>query len=155
MITYMKYVLDATSWFLDTDLLPNKSFPIIFNSIHGSEDKDASNSFFNMREVAEIMNFVRRLLDGAWNGREVNLSEIGIISPYKAQNEILKRKCWENAWDKITIGTVENFQGQEREIIILSIVRSEDLGFVRDRKVRKYKSLYLFTIHIIKKNSSF
>ena len=66
--------------------------------------------------------------------------DVGIISPYRAQVQLLRRMVAHNAALKplrgrITVNTVDGFQGQERDIIILSMVRSNaagDIGFLRD-----------------------
>lgn len=76
-------------------------------------------------------------------GRERVLDEridIGIISPYRAQVQYLRRLLKNTPWFKpyrhlITVNTVDGFQGQERDVIIVSLVRSNDegqIGFLRD-----------------------
>lgn len=51
-------------------------------------------------------------------------SDIGIITPYSLQVKVLKRVFDEQCENGISIGTVEEFQGQERLIILLSAVRT-------------------------------
>ena len=76
-------------------------------------------------------------------GRQRVLDErldVGIISPYRAQVQHLRRLIRHNAALKpyrslITVGTVDGFQGQERDIIVISLVRANDegqIGFLRD-----------------------
>ena len=76
-------------------------------------------------------------------GREHVLDEridIGLISPYRAQVQYLRRLLRNTPWFKpyrhlITINTVDGFQGQERDVIIVSLVRSNEdgqIGFLRD-----------------------
>ncbi|MBI1184532.1 AAA family ATPase [bacterium] len=62
---------------------------------------------------------------------------VGLISPYKAQVELLKKQLAEFPFpkDKISINTIDGFQGQERDIIYISLVRSNDrneIGFLKD-----------------------
>lgn len=65
---------------------------------------------------------------------------IGVISPYKDQVKYLREaaKEYQPLWPwlkRITIDTVDGFQGQERDIICISLVRSNDkgeIGFLRD-----------------------
>ena len=65
---------------------------------------------------------------------------IGIISPYKEQVQYLTTKIAEdeilkNYLPQIAIKTVDGFQGQERDIIYISLVRSNDqleIGFLND-----------------------
>ena len=66
--------------------------------------------------------------------------DIGVISPYRAQVQYLKRLIKRKEFFKpfrhlISINTVDGFQGQERDIILISLVRSNDegqIGFLRD-----------------------
>lgn len=66
--------------------------------------------------------------------------DVGIISPYKAQVQILRRLLKQTPFFKtvrkfITVNTVDGFQGQERDIIVLSMVRSNEegkIGFLND-----------------------
>lgn len=66
--------------------------------------------------------------------------DVGIISPYRAQVQLLRRMIKKREFFKpyrhlITVNTVDGFQGQERDVIVLSLVRSNDegqIGFLRD-----------------------
>ena len=66
--------------------------------------------------------------------------DVGIISPYRAQVQYLKRLIRKRAFFKpfrhlISINTVDGFQGQERDVILISLVRANDagqIGFLRD-----------------------
>ena len=76
-------------------------------------------------------------------GRERILEErldVGVISPYRAQVQLLRQLLRKNEYLKpfrrrITVNTVDGFQGQERDIIVISLVRSNEegqIGFLRD-----------------------
>ena len=64
----------------------------------------------------------------------------GIISPYRAQVQYLRRLLMKREYFKpfrrlISVNTVDGFQGQERDVIVISLVRSNDegqIGFLRD-----------------------
>jgi superfamily I DNA and/or RNA helicase len=66
--------------------------------------------------------------------------DVGIISPYRAQVQYLRRLLMKREYFKpfrrlISVNTVDGFQGQERDIIVISLVRSNDegqIGFLRD-----------------------
>ena len=66
--------------------------------------------------------------------------DVGIISPYRAQVQYLRRLLMKREFFKpfrrlISVNTVDGFQGQERDIIVISLVRSNDdgqIGFLRD-----------------------
>ena len=76
-------------------------------------------------------------------GKERILSEridVGIISPYRAQVQYLRQLIKQDPYFKpfrslISVNTVDGFQGQERDIILISLVRANDegqIGFLRD-----------------------
>ena len=76
-------------------------------------------------------------------GRERFLEEridVGLISPYKAQVQYLRQLVKKDAFFKpyrslITINTVDGFQGQERDVILISLVRANEdgqIGFLND-----------------------
>ncbi|VDN57807.1 unnamed protein product [Dracunculus medinensis] len=56
----------------------------------------------------------------------VKETDIGVIAPYRAQVSNL-RKLLPNS---ITVDTVDGFQGQERQVIVMSLVRTNALGKV-------------------------
>ena len=66
--------------------------------------------------------------------------DVGIISPYRAQVQLLRRLLTKREYFKpfrrmISVNTVDGFQGQERDVIVISLVRSNDegqIGFLRD-----------------------
>ena len=66
--------------------------------------------------------------------------DVGIISPYRAQVQYLKRQIKKRNFFKpfrhlISVNTVDGFQGQERDVILISLVRANDkgqIGFLRD-----------------------
>lgn len=60
-------------------------------------------------------------------------TEIAVISPYRAQVEWLEAELKE--YPNVTVNTVDSFQGQEREAVYISLVRSNengDIGFLKD-----------------------
>ncbi|EAU82805.2 RNA helicase [Coprinopsis cinerea okayama7 len=97
-------------------------FPVIFHSISGKDSREASSpSFFNVEEVLQVKEYVVRL-KGDRNVR-ITDHDIGIISPYHAQCLKLRTALRPIA-ESVKIGSVEEFQGQERKVIIISTVRS-------------------------------
>lgn len=65
-----------------------------------------------------------------------DITNIGIISPYKAQVLLLQEKITQEEFEgRLSINTVDSFQGQERDIIYISLVRSNEkgeIGFLSD-----------------------
>ena len=87
--------------------------------------------------LSTLNNYINKI------GRERFLAErldVGIISPYKVQTQYLrqqirKREEFRPFRQVISVNTVDGFQGQERDIIIISLVRSNEngqIGFLSD-----------------------
>lgn len=96
-----------------------------------SEAVDAeSQSTFN-RELAErTSSEVRRLVQ-----RGVNPADIAAITPYTAQVRLLRERLWDLLARGLEVGTVDGFQGREKEAVVVDLVRSNSdgaLGFLND-----------------------
>lgn len=99
-----------------------------------AEEQDPETlSRYNVEEAAFVVRYIDRLaqeIDLVGNPRT-----LGVITPYRAQVERLTAGIESLEWHEalksyITIDTVDAFQGQERDIIVLSFVRSNDKGEV-------------------------
>ncbi|KAJ6305750.1 hypothetical protein OIU78_021144 [Salix suchowensis] len=103
------------------DFLPNKEFPVLFFGIQGFDEREENNpSWFNRIEASKVVEIINKLRASA----DLDEADIGVITPYRQQ--VLKiKKVLEN-WElsEVKVGSVEQFQGQEREVIIVSTVRS-------------------------------
>ncbi|XP_072308203.1 putative helicase mov-10-B.1 [Eucyclogobius newberryi] len=134
--------------------LPRKGFPIIFHGVLGKDEREANSpSFFNVSEIEVLMDYLVKLIktQGKKNLPKLTAKDIGIISPYRKQVEkILKAlksvkavSQWSDIKD-LKVGSVEEFQGQERKIIMVSTVRSSinyvkmdkdfNIGFLSNEK---------------------
>ncbi|RUM50354.1 MAG: IGHMBP2 family helicase [Hydrogenothermus sp.] len=102
--------------------------PIIFIDTQGhfpEKQKKDSQSKYNPDEAKLIKNIVEELLEAGLSPKD-----IGIITPYKDQEDFLKKLVKD-----VEIQTVDGFQGREKEVIIISLVRSNeegDIGFLED-----------------------
>lgn len=87
--------------------------------------------------VAQLKAYILKI------GKERFLEEkidVGLISPYKAQVQYLRQLIRKDNFFKpyrsaITINTVDGFQGQERDVILISLVRANEegqIGFLND-----------------------
>lgn len=78
-----------------------------------------------------------------FGNRKIEEENIGIVTPFKQQKIMIKRSLNLHKLNNIAVGTIEIFQGQEKEIIVLSTVRSQafkhhgkqHLGFLANPKV--------------------
>ncbi|KAG6732868.1 hypothetical protein I3843_01G191100 [Carya illinoinensis] len=112
---------DVSSFVDEGNLLPNKAFPVLFFGIQGCDEREGNNpSWFNRIEASKVVEVIRRLTASG------NLSEehIGVITPYRQQVLKLKKAFDSLDMTDIKVGSVEQFQGQERQVIIISTVRS-------------------------------
>lgn len=128
--------LNIRPWHSTYPLSPYKFFDIVT----GQERQNAkSMSYVNMEEIRVAIELVENLLNKF--EREFDFSgKIGIISPYKEQTLRMRREFGSHFGKSIVqyvdFNTIDGFQGQEKEIIIISCVRADDtksgVGFLKD-----------------------
>ena len=88
-------------------------------------------SAYNEKECDYIVSILKLLYENVKNGRIKNINKIGIISFYKRQSTKINARIHKLKDElkkcniKIEIGTVDNFQGREFDLVILSCVRTE------------------------------
>ena len=119
--------------------------PIVWTDTAGcdfEENQQAESlSRINRREAEVLVLQLQVYIENI--GKERVLEEridFGVISPYKAQVHYLRSLIKRNAFFKplrslITVHTVDGFQGQERDVILISLVRANEagqIGFLND-----------------------
>ena len=76
--------------------------------------------------------------------------DVGVISPYWSQVELLRHLLWsESTYRNVEVRTVDGYQGREKELIILSLVRSnakKTVGFLRESRFANCHGVTNFTI---------
>jgi len=114
----------------------HKDFPLspymFFDIVGKHQQNELSRSLFNYAEAQVALELVDKLIQilplTEFSGR------IGIISPYKEQirtlKDVFRKKYGHSILSEIDFNTVDGFQGQEKEIIIMSCVRASDSGNV-------------------------
>ena len=123
--------------------LPKKGFPIIFHGVEGEDRREGNSpSWFNSEEATTVKHYVELLVKGTRTNR-CNPEEIGIVTPYHKQVQKIRQLMKAKSYDT-KVGSVDEFQGSERRIIIISTVRSSvehvqfdkkhRLGFVANEK---------------------
>lgn len=104
--------------------------PLVFIDTGGfyrEARKKGSFSKYNIGEAILVKEIVNRLVSLG-----VNKRDIGVITPYKDQEGYIK-----SLLPDVEVKTVDGFQGREKEVIILSLVRSnqeEEIGFLKDER---------------------
>jgi ATP-dependent RNA/DNA helicase IGHMBP2 len=93
------------------------------------EARGASKS--NSGEVGVVAQHVERLIEAG-----LAPGDIAVIAPYSAQVARLRERLLEK-WPGLEVGTVDGFQGREKEAVIISMVRSNakgEVGFLADER---------------------
>ena len=134
--------LDLPMTWVDVKTLPQQeTLPQPLPVREGSETLTDGGSLSNASEAELTLLALQAYYEMI--GKERILQErldVGIISPYRAQVQLLRRMIKKREFFKpfrslITVNTIDGFQGQERDIIVISLVRSNDegqIGFLRD-----------------------
>ncbi|KAH3684237.1 hypothetical protein WICPIJ_004794 [Wickerhamomyces pijperi] len=136
-------VRDILPYELDNvDKNDTTEFPLVWYDTQGGEyperdstddpnTKEIVSSKFNEMECYVVNYHLKQLLEAGLQG-----SQVGIIAPYNSQITHLKSLI-SAEHPEVEISTVDGFQGREKEIIILSLVRSNsenEIGFLRDER---------------------
>lgn len=82
-------------------------------------------SVYNLEELDVAVQYVKRLLSMKLNDRQIKPCNIGVITLFSLQNKKVQEKLKKECVTGVEVGTVELFQGREKDIIILSSVRSK------------------------------
>ncbi|MFK5921873.1 MAG: AAA domain-containing protein [Verrucomicrobiota bacterium] len=94
---------------------------LIFWQVHHEKSRTSS------KEEAQAVSAI--IVDAVRSG--LKASDIGVVTPYRRQAKLIKQKLRQSsllpdgAADDVVIDTVERFQGQERELVILSLTTSD------------------------------
>lgn len=120
-------------WAYDWTYLKNKDFPILFHSTDQQSSINFEGSSYNDSEVLFVLAYITFLLKDGVGSRKITAEDIGILTPYKAQAHLLKESLKNS---DIEIGSAEYYQGREKNIIIVSTVRSQSqtIGFLNNKK---------------------
>uniref|UniRef100_A0A8C7NES8 RNA helicase n=1 Tax=Oncorhynchus mykiss TaxID=8022 RepID=A0A8C7NES8_ONCMY len=134
--------------------LPKEGFPLIFHGVLGKDEREGNSpSFFNVSEIEVLVDYLTKLMktQGKKGLPKLSPKDIGIIAPYRKQVEKIQNALnfvkelsqWKDI-KELKVGSVEEFQGQERKIIMVSTVRSSinyvkmdqdfNIGFLTNEK---------------------
>ncbi|XP_061275340.1 protein ZGRF1 isoform X2 [Bos javanicus] len=107
---------------------------LCFYNVKGLEQIERGNSFHNVAEAAFTLKLIQSLIASGIAG-----SMIGVITLYKSQMYKLCHLLSAMDFDHpnlkaVQVSTVDAFQGAEKEIIILSCVRTRQVGFIDSEK---------------------
>ncbi|KAK7101774.1 RNA helicase Mov10l1-like [Littorina saxatilis] len=115
---------DLTHTFVNWHLLPKQGVPLVFCGVRGEDVREGdSPSWFNPSETVEVVRYLQGLLG---NQPPLHPDSIGVITPYRKQVEKIRMMIDRLGIPRVKVGSVEEFQGQERQAIIISTVRSNE-----------------------------
>ncbi len=138
-------VKDVVLSYDENEILLNTAFDFIdtagcgYNEILNTESLSTSNP----EEANLLLRHLKSLIEQYEQSNKQNRKiSIGIISPYKEQVQLLTTQILEDDFLKkqsppISVKTIDGFQGQERDVIYISLVRSNDnqeIGFLSDTR---------------------
>ncbi|MBA2839633.1 putative DNA helicase [Methanococcus maripaludis] len=103
----------------DKDIINEK--PLQFINVDGEEKQDSFKSSYNVEEAEKVLEIVSKL-----QKYEIPVS---VITPYDAQVKYISKML---NTDKIDVKSVDGFQGRENEVIVISFVRTDKMGFLKD-----------------------
>ena len=106
----------------------------------GFEEKNEGTSTVNPEEGVFLIKHLTQLVDKVKNNSLLDFPDIAVISPYKQQVYLLKELLLNSPElqvykDKISVNTIDSFQGQERDIVYIGLTRSNSdgvIGFLSD-----------------------
>lgn len=99
--------------------------PLLWHGIIGQDRREANSpSWFNPDEAVQVLAHVRDLL--AMRHNKLEQRNIGVITPYNKQVHRITMALRSAGFGGVKVGSTEMFQGQEREVIIISTVRSSE-----------------------------
>ncbi len=107
--------------------------PLVWVWVQGQEARrPGSYSWYNIQEAKAVQTILQALLMC-----NIKPEWIGVITPYEDQRLLLKRLLADDAYRTVEIHTVDGFQGREKEVIVLSLVRANprgEVGFLMDAR---------------------
>ena len=106
---------------------PTEGLPKVMVDVRG-EEAEVWPSFKNEAEAEMVLRVVHKFLDCG-----LQPERLCVLTPYDGQEAHLKMKMEEHNVD-VEVTTADGFQGQERDVVILSTVRTRQVGFLNDRR---------------------
>lgn len=141
----------SNRWFYDSKLLAHPTVaqrslgfsedrfpPFLFIDTAGTGFEEQLNaesrSLFNEGEMELVKKILNELMDASTEGK---IPSIAVIAPYREQVIKLQQLLYTQPVDRqlFSIDTIDSFQGQERDVVIISLVRSNErgeIGFLQD-----------------------
>lgn len=133
-------VADRVVHLMDTPLTWIDTIGVVRESQSG-ERRSRNGSLSNAEEAKLVVHTLRDYVDMIGLERMIgDRVDVGVISPYRAQVRMIRRllkmqRFYRRLREQVSVHTVDGFQGQERDVMIISMVRDNekgDIGFLGD-----------------------
>lgn len=99
-----------------------QALPCVFYGVNGQQEREGeSSSFMNKIEALAVVDLVTKLLGNS----SISEDDIGVLAMYRKQVYLIRNLFREEGLRNIRVGTIEDYQGQEERIIIISTVLSD------------------------------
>lgn len=114
------------------------SIPVSFIGHNGSEDAsdamtDVVTSWYNQTEINLILHQVKSLVGQHNEQCTISPEEIAVLTPFREQVIRVRLALRKAGFHAVRVGTVEDYQGAESRIVIISIVRTQERFLQTDR----------------------
>jgi len=129
--------LEAASSNVNPNAAKQDSWPIHFRGVLGTDQSTAvdcflgSNSWSNPVEATEIVGIVENIVSEG-----ISTASIGIMGAFRGQVILIRRLLREKGLGAVNVGIVEDYQAVERDVIIVSLTRSNSAFLPADIEQR-------------------
>lgn len=116
--------------------LPKRDIPLVFIGHEGDEDCiDERSSWFNSGDIQHVVDTVKSLMaDSVRSTPPLQQKDIGVMAPWREQVWKLRERLRKENLHAVDVGTVEDYQGRESRVVIISCVRSRARFLAEDLK---------------------
>jgi uncharacterized protein len=88
----------------------------------------SENGTFSTEEAEKVLELVKSLIGKSWTDkdevRNLEASDIKVVAPFNAQVSRISKLLKANGLEKVLVGTVDRFQGQQAAVVIMSMATS-------------------------------
>ncbi len=108
-------------------------FPCAFYGVQGIDEHEGDYSFWNVAEALHVVQLVQQLLVSPAVGACLRPASVGVVTPYYKQVRLVRAVLRAAGLGDVRVGSVEDYQGQEEMVLIVSCVRSSRRWLAHDR----------------------
>ncbi|KAJ4480980.1 P-loop containing nucleoside triphosphate hydrolase protein [Lentinula aciculospora] len=114
--------------------LSNNKYPLMFLGCDTQDETvDERATWFNIGEIDRIAEVITSLMSEASKSiPPLQVDEIGVMAPWREQVWKIREKLRPVGLSRVDVGTVEDYQGREKRVVIISCVRSSARFLVED-----------------------